>query len=453
MNMIIYYTKSSFKQQLCIMKLVLLVLMIMMPTMANADAIEGIYMTNPDSYYRLNGRNHYFENSYEIMIISNDDGSYYVDDLFGGWYCQHLGYGADYAMSGNIEILDDGIVSLKDCYVYSWDTGFSSLKGKYDKASSSFTINEEYDNITFLLTWIKVGEVFKKDGFIYKKEDDNSVSVIKKEDDNKGNIVIPSEVLFNGITYSVTSIDRAFYNCQDIESITIPNSVLSVGDFCFSHCKNLKSVTISNGLNSIGDSSFFDCNNLTSIFIPNSVTSIGRSAFYNCTSLTTVNIPQNVSVIEDDSFYGCMNLTSLTISNGVNKIEYEAFTGCTSLTTLFIPQSLTYINNAFYDCIGLTSIIVDSENEVFDSRDNCNAIIETNTNTLILGCKNTKIPNSVSDIGALAFCGCSGLTSLNIPNSVKTIGNDSFYGCINLTSVFIPQSVISIDGYAFDKCI
>ena len=145
--------------------------------------------------------------------------------------------------------------------------------------------------------------------------------------------------------------------------------------------------------------------------------------------------------------------TKVKIKDGTLSIAESALSGCSGLASVTIPNSVTSISgNVFYSCSGLTSIIVEEGNTAYDSRDNCNAIIETASNTLIAGCKNTTIPNSVTSIGNGAFCGCSGLTSITIPNSVTLINFLAFSSCSGLTSVVIPNSVTTICPYAFSGC-
>ena len=184
-----------------------------------------------------------------------------------------------------------------------------------------------------------------------------------------------------------------------------------------------------------------------------SVTSIGYYTFSDCTGLTSVTIPNSVTSIGGYAFDKCSGLTSVTIPNSVTSIGYNAFRGCKGLTSVTIPNSVTVIEEyVFSGCSGLTSIVVNSGNTKYDSRNNCNAIIEKATNTLISGCKNTIIPNSVTSIGKGAFYGCTGLTSVTIPNSVTSIDSYAFSGCSGLTSVTIPNSVTSIGYYAFKDC-
>ncbi len=243
-----------------------------------------------------------------------------------------------------------------------------------------------------------------------------------------------------------------YKNREEINKVVIENGVTSIGQSAFWNCTSLTSITIPNSVTSIGQSAFRNCTSLTSITIPNSVMSIGNSAFENCSSLTSIIIPNSVTSIGIYAFDGCSGLTSITIPNSVASIGNRAFHGCRSLTSITIPNSVTSIGNRAFDgCRGLTSITVEKGNSKYDSRDNCNAIIETNTNKLIAGCKNTTIPNSVTSIGDRAFS-YTGLTSITIPNSVTSIGGYAFDACSGLTSITIPNSVTSIGDDAFDGC-
>ena len=256
---------------------------------------------------------------------------------------------------------------------------------------------------------------FEVDGIYYNKDDwYKTASVTYKgnyygnySDRYSGAVTIPSTVTYDGITYSVTSI---------------------------------------------GWCAFYRCNGLTSVKIPNSVTTIGNQAFWEC-SLTEIEIPYSVTSIGDEAFFFCSDLKLVNIPNTVTSIGNSAFSGCSGLTSLEIPNAVTSIgNSAFSHCDSLESITVGSGNTLYDSRDNCNALIETTTNTLLCGCKNSIIPNSVTSIGNHAFSGCRNLTLVEIPNSVTSIGNSAFNGCSSLTTLEIPNSVISIGDWAFNGC-
>ncbi len=279
------------------------------------------------------------------------------------------------------------------------------------------------------------------------------------------------------IPNSVKTIgSSAFSGCTGLTSITIPSSVTTIGSAAFSGCTGLTSITIPSSVTTISGSLFYGCTGLTSISIPNSVTEIGYSAFGGCTSLTSITIPNSVTNIGDATFYGCTSLTSIPIPNSVITIGKNMFCGCSSLSVITIPNNVITINErAFCDCIGLrsvtipnsvktigkyvfsgcinlTSLSVEEGNPIFDSRDNCNAIIETTSNTLLMGCKGTIIPTSVTEIGSSAFSGCKELSSIIIPNSVTSIGDNAFNGCCDLTSISIPNSVTFLGGYSFYAC-
>ncbi len=264
----------------------------------------------------------------------------------------------------------------------------------------------------------------------------------------QGNVVIPEEVTFMNRTLKVTSIgDDAFMSCEGLTSVTIPNSVTSIGSSAFEGCSGLTSVNIPNSVTSIGSSAFVGCSGLTSVNIPNSVTSIGGYAFVGCSGLTSITIPNSVTSIGESTFAYCSGLTSVNIPNSVMSIGESAFSGCSGLTSINIPNSVMSIGYfAFSDCSGLTSIVIENGNSNYDSRSNCNAIIETATNTLISGCKKTIIPNSVTSIGDYAFAYCSGLTSVNIPNSVTSIGDRAFDGEDLTTVVSLIENPFVIGG-------
>lgn len=373
----------------------------------------------------------------------------------------------------------------------------------------------------------------------------------KNGQDATGELIIPESVTYNENSYAVTIIgESAFYGCTGLTGhLAIPNSVTIIGDYAFEGCEGLADIEIPNSVASIGSMCFMRCSGLLSITIPNSVTAIGYGAFCFCSGLTAISvdtdnpvydsrnncnaiiktldnelyygckttiIPNTVSSIGDHAYFGCSGLTHITIPNSVTAIGIMSFWACSGLIDIVIPNSVTSLGmmafglcdrlssitigasvtnitrDVFMECTGITEISVDSGNPVYDSRDNCNAIIKTVENELILGSANTIIPNSVTSIAYEAFSYCSGLTYITIPASVTNIGRNPFAYCSGLTAItvdsenpvydsrdncnaiikttdnelisgckntIIPNSVTSIGLYAFagcfwiDKCI
>ena len=305
---------------------------------------------------------------------------------------------------------------------------------------------------------------------------------------------------------SVTSIGgSAFQGCKDLTSITIPDSVTSIGDYyTFYGCSSLTSITIPDSVTSIGMRAFYGCTGLTSVTIGNGVTSIGGFAFYSCSGLTSITIPDSVTSIESYSFYRCSSLkgvyitdinkwcnidfgeydanplkvagnlylngelvTNLVVPTGVQIIKFSAFDGCTSLTTLTIPGSVSVIETrAFSYCNNLTTVVLEEGVTVIDEW----AFEGSNRLSSIT------IPDSATNIGHDAFYGTSwynnqpnGLVYAGkvafkykgtMPNNTSIVINEgtliitewAFKGCTNLTSVTIPDSVTSIGDSAFEGC-
>ena len=242
-----------------------------------------------------------------------------------------------------------------------------------------------------------------------------------------------------------------------------------------------------NALTYLGEGAFYLCSSLESIVIPENVSLMGKGAFSTCSNLhnvvwnaknctpydwfehrldgtTYVIAPFNVGTAINSFTFGStvesipaalcfrLQIQSITLPESVTSIGNYAFYDCSGLTSIAIPESVTSIGERTFMTGKLISIVVESGNKVYDSRNNCNAIIETATNTLIQGCQNTIIPNSITSIGYGAFAGYESLSSIIIPNSVTSIGDYAFAYCNGLKSVTLPSSITTIGNYAFSDC-
>ena len=303
--------------------------------------------------------------------------------------------------------------------------------------------------------------------------------------DCKGSLVsavIPE--IFDG--KPVTAIGKDAFAGSSLQVLTIPQNITEIGANAFRNCADLISITIGNGVTQIGANAFKDCVHLNNVIIPNNVTSLGNYAFMGCTSLGNVILGNNLTTIGQGAFKNCIGISEITIPNSVGLVKDAAFSGCSSLFNIVLP----YCSNSLYNIIGnapirnvvcsssqafslfgcssvetvyfregitslssdfsfggcgrLTSVIIENTVEsLYDSRDNCNAIIKTNTNTLVKACRISTIPNSVKTIGTAAFQGVS-VVDVVIPDNVEEIEFNAFYNCTSLKNIKIGSGVQTI---------
>ena len=242
----------------------------------------------------------------------------------------------------------------------------------------------------------------------------------------------------------------AFNYCSAIQQLTIPTRVMAIGECAFEGCEGIKQLTW-NAQNCFSNGNL-SAYNITQVTIGNEVKSIPHN-FVNGSQITSVIIPNSVDTIGNYAFSDCSALSSLSMGSSVTSIGEGAFYNCSALSSLNIGPSVASIGEwAFYGCSALESITVDNANKTYSSPNQCNAIIEKETNTLIIGCNNTVIPVTVTAIAPSAFAGCTGLTSIDIPESVTSIGYCAFEGCSGLKEVTMGSAVEYIGYNAFSYC-
>ena len=277
-----------------------------------------------------------------------------------------------------------------------------------------------------------------------------------------GHVTIPEKAK----GFDVIAIgERAFWTCQEITSVDIPNSVTKIGTSAFEYCPKLAKADLPANLKSIGAYAFYGCA-FTSVVIPSSVREIGEDYNWNpftaCPNIQSITVEagnevfdsrENCNAIIEKAsntiFTGCGNTV---IPRSAKAIADYAYYGCKGLTALMIPSNIESIaSQSFAVCSNLAAIQVELDNPVYDSRISCNAIVEKATNKLVLGCKNTFVPTSVTVIGEYAFNG-SGISDINIPDNVKEIEGYAFMSCEALSSVRLPSELTELSTAVFYGC-
>lgn len=315
--------------------------------------------------------------------------------------------------------------------------------------------------------------------------------------DNVGNLAFKE---------GIPRIEPHYYEgCDKVEVIRIPDYVTEIGESAFRGCSHLRSVYLPTGLVKIGNLAFEGCENLQKIIFPKGLQSIGEMAFKNCHSLKCINLPDSLEVLGNNAFYGVepcyvshgpiriererigvdegtvvidrtigfqsenkdplMDFLSIAIDERANQSYFAIPEGITGFDIsnmndmlgpfqkpleIWIPDSVADIFCLYGGAQLITRVSVSPDNPKYDSRDNCNAIIETATDTLVLGCANTIVPDTLKAIGKDSFWNCEGLTGISIPEGVTTIGESAFAGCSHLGRVNFPNSLTEIGDLAFD---
>ena len=310
--------------------------------------------------------------------------------------------------------------------------------------------------------------------FLYDSEDGNNWAKVTYKPYDKystkypENIIIPSQVTYNGRCYNVTTIGKnAFYGSEEVYSFSIPNSVAYIEANAFHGCSNLKSIEIPNSVTSLGEFAFDYCSNLTSVILSKKITTIPNGAFHDCIALKSISMGDKVDSIGNIAFYYCKSLESISLPNSLTVIGSEAFHSCSNLESIVIPNRVTYIGpGAFENCFNLESIdILNSFTymgyEVFDGT----AWFNNQPDGMLYIAKiayrykgemppqtSLEIKDGTVNIACAAFMECYNLISVTIPNSVSSISGMAFQYCTGLTSVIIPNSVTSIEDQAFYGC-
>ena len=348
---------------------------------------------------------------------------------------------------GNITNLMNLKIILKDANGNEYIKYFSDIDDleieNYDPfAKGDQNINIKYNNIKKTITVNNGTFGGDCDAYTCRYIDKEQLTVAIFDIDNNApkKVYIPEYI----DEYKVISIYEGSFKDTEIDSIILPSSVTSIGNEAF-YNSTIKSITGGPSEISIGEKAFYNAYKLEK-FEPK-ISELGEYAFYNASSINNLKLSDTMDTIESYTFTNCVSLENINIPNGLVEIKDEAFAD-TKIKNLTIPATLVNISQtAFRGMTDLETIEVDVNNSIYDSRKDCNALIETSSNTIILGASNTIIPDTVCNIGAYAFYNNTKLEKIDT-NKVLTIKESAFEGCANLKEFYLSESVESLSDNA-----
>ncbi|MCR5348343.1 MAG: leucine-rich repeat protein, partial [Bacilli bacterium] len=291
-------------------------------------------------------------------------------------------------------------------------------------------MNEEQKRYgTVFQNQFDLGFCFMHEGMMYLEYEPDKLMLFAAID-MPTSFTVPTSI--NGKRVTALGGD-CFAHMDSLEEVVIPEGVEWLAGSCFSWCSHLTSVSVPSTITEFGNCMFDYCPSLTDVTLAEGITLIPNGTFSFCTALEHIDIPSTVTCIEDNSFVNCTALKSITLPAGLEELQEYAFWYCTSLQEVFIPANVKEIGEAAFGfCPKLTSISVDPDNPYFDSRQGCNAIIRTETDTLVCGCKTMAIPEDLRGIEAYSCAGILGVDTIAIPSGVTYIDDFAFYGCETL---------------------
>ncbi len=343
----------------------------------------------------------YIDGSYRLYIYGTGDMTNYTSYSRVPWYNYR-----SYITAINFS---NGITGISDYAFY------------HCKLVTAITIPASINHIgedAFLgcygLTGVYITDLAAWCGVYFESDTANPLAYAGKLYIN--NVLVTELVIPEG----ATSIHGAFWNCRQFTSVTIPDCVLTIGDYSFGYCQGLTSIRIPDSVESIGSYAFYCCTGLTDIQLSKNLTYIGGKAFETCRGLTQITLPEGLQTVGAGAFTECTGLTEVRLPDTVTSLGADAFENCTALEKVELSGGLTRIESStFYGCTALTEI---------------------------------QIPEGVTYIGPSAFYGCTALESVKLPSTLTNIDDNAFYGCTALTEIQIPAAVTHIGTNAFAEC-